>query len=172
MIPNIHKILYATDLSHNSIYALGYAISTAISLSAEIVILHVFEDIDPASRTMLNLYVDDKRHNQIFAEHKTEAQGIISKRLEALRDQGHQDQSDFADKVTSIEICEGFPAEAILSKADEFDCDVIVMGTHSKGILENTFLGSTAKRVLRRSRKPVFIIPLSKEETGSNLTDV
>ena len=39
------------------------------------------------------------------------------------------------------------------------------MGTHSKGIIANTFLGSTAKRVLRRTRKPVFIIPLPKEET-------
>jgi nucleotide-binding universal stress UspA family protein len=39
------------------------------------------------------------------------------------------------------------------------------MGTHSKGTIANTFLGSTAKRVLRRTRKPVLIIPLPKEET-------
>jgi len=34
------------------------------------------------------------------------------------------------------------------------------MGTHEKGNIKITFLGSTAKQVLRRTRKPVFIIPL------------
>ena len=67
--------------------------------------------------------------------------------------------------MISIEVCEGFPAEKILSKAEEHNCDEIVMGTHSKGIIANTFLGSIAKRVLRRTTKPVFIVPLPKGET-------
>ena len=71
--------------------------------------------------------------------------------------------------MISIEVCEGFPAEEILKKADEFNCDAIVMGTHGKGIIANTFLGSTAKRVLRRTRKPVFIIPLPKGETDVSI---
>ena len=74
--------------------------------------------------------------------------------------------------IISIEICEGFPAEEILSKAEELNCDAIIMGTHSKGIIGNTFLGSTAKRVLRRTRKPVFIIPLPKGETDAALQNV
>jgi nucleotide-binding universal stress UspA family protein len=41
------------------------------------------------------------------------------------------------------------------------------MGTHARGAIANTFLGSTAKRVLRRTIKPVFIIPLAKEETDT-----
>jgi len=66
--------------------------------------------------------------------------------------------------VISIKVCEGFPAEKILSEAEELNCDEIIMGTHSKGIIANTFLGSTAKRVLRRTRKPVLIIPLPEGE--------
>jgi len=62
--------------------------------------------------------------------------------------------------------------QKILSKAQELNCDEIIMGTHSKGIIANTFLGSTAKRVLRRSRKPVFIIPLPKEGADSTLDDM
>jgi nucleotide-binding universal stress UspA family protein len=34
------------------------------------------------------------------------------------------------------------------------------MGTHGKGVLEHAFLGSVAEKVLRKARKPVFIIPL------------
>jgi len=38
------------------------------------------------------------------------------------------------------------------------------MGTHGKGIMRHAFLGSVTKKVLRRVRKPVFIIPLQKGE--------
>jgi nucleotide-binding universal stress UspA family protein len=59
-------------------------------------------------------------------------------------------------------VLEGFPAEVILREADKLNCDMIVMGSHGKGIISQTFLGSVTKRVLRRTRKPVFIVPLPK----------
>ena len=172
MIPKIQKILYATDLSPNAVYALRYAMNSAIKHDAEVIILHVLEDVDPASRTMLDLYIDEKRHKKIVDEHTAETKNLIMNRLRTLRDKELNDHPEFADKVISIEVCEGFPAEKILSKAEELNCDEIIMGTHSKGIIANTFLGSTAKRVLRRTRKPVFIIPLPKEETDITFDDM
>ncbi len=165
MLPTIKKMLYATDLSPNSVYALRYAMNSAIKHGADIIILHVFEHVDPASRTMLNLYIDEKRHKKIVDERTTETIDMIKDRLKTLRDKELKDRPEFAEKNVSIKVCEGFPAEVILRKADELDCDEIIMGTHGKGIIANTFLGSTAKRVLRRSRKPVSIIPLPKGET-------
>jgi nucleotide-binding universal stress UspA family protein len=171
MIPKIQKILYATDLSPNAVYALRYAMNSALKHDAEVFILHVLENVDPASRTMLDLYIDEGRHNKIVAEYTAEAQRLIEKRLGALRDRELKEHPEVADKVISIEVCEGFPAEKILSKADELNCDEIIMGTHSKGIIANTFLGSTAKRVLRRTRKPVLIIPLPEEDADTTLDD-
>jgi nucleotide-binding universal stress UspA family protein len=46
------------------------------------------------------------------------------------------------------------------------------MGTHGKGIIRNTLLGSSSKSVLRRTRKPVLIIPLPKEEADIGLGDI
>jgi nucleotide-binding universal stress UspA family protein len=69
-------------------------------------------------------------------------------------------------------VVEGFPAEVILSKADELNCDVIIMGTHGKGVIQYTFLGSTSRRVLRRARKPVLIIPLPKGDTDITFYDI
>jgi nucleotide-binding universal stress UspA family protein len=66
----------------------------------------------------------------------------------------------------------GYPADEILSKADEFNCDVIFMGTHSKGFLKHSYFGSTAKKVLRRKKKPVFIVPLSAGETDITIHDL
>lgn len=167
MIPKIKKILYATDLSPNSVYALRYAINTAIKHDADIIILHVCEDLGSAGRTIVHINIDEKQHQKIFDEYKSQAQNLINERLGALRDRDLKEQPEFADKVKSIEICEGFPAEVILSKAEKFDCDAIIMGTHGKGFIRHAFLGSTAKRVLRRARRPVFIIPLPKEYDDS-----
>ena len=172
MIPKIKKILYATDLSPDAVYALRYAMNSAIKHDAEVIILHVFEHVDPASRTMLDLYLDEKQHKKIVDEHTAEAHDLIKKRLRTLRDQELKDHPEFTDKVISIKVCEGFPAEKILSEAEELNCDEIIMGTHSKGIIANTFLGSTAKRVLRRTRKPVFIIPLPNGEADIAFDDM
>ena len=91
-----------------------------------------------------------------------EAKAAIEKRLKEVRDEELDEHPDYGDIVTSIEVCEGFPAEKILETAKQFNCDMIIMGTHGKGIIGNTFLGSTAKRVLRRTRIPIYIIPLPK----------
>ena len=172
MIPKIQKILYATDLSPNSIYALRYAVNSAIKHDADIIILHVFEKVDPASNAMLDLYLYEKKHQEILNKHIVEAKAHIKNRLRSLLDKELKEHPEFADKVKSIEVCEGFPAEKILSKAEELNCDAIIMGTHSKGLIANTFLGSTAKRVLRRTRKPIFIIPLPKGENDIALQNV
>jgi nucleotide-binding universal stress UspA family protein len=172
MIPQIKKILYATDLSPNAVFVLRYAMNSALQHDAEIVILHVFEKVDPASNAMLDLYLYEKKHQEIFNKHIAEAKALIKKRLESRLDKELNDHPEFADKVKSIEVCEGFPAEKILSKAEELNCDEIIMGTHGKGFIRNTFLGSTSKRVLRRTRKPVLIIPLPKEEADIGLGDV
>ena len=58
----------------------------------------------------------------------------------------------------------GHPVEAILNAADEEGCDVIILGSHGKGFVKQTFLGSVSRGVLERSRKPVFIIPLPFEK--------
>ena len=72
MIPKIQKILYATDLSPNSVYALRYAMNSAMKHNADIVILHVFEKVDPAGQIMLGLYINEQRHKEMVKEHAAE----------------------------------------------------------------------------------------------------
>jgi len=171
MITEIQKILYATDLSQNSAYAFRYAINSAIKHNAEIIILHVFEQVHPVSRAMLDLYLDEEQRLTIFKDSVTQRIDRIRKRLKAFCDNELKDNPEVLNKVISIEVCEGFPAEVILKKADDLNCDAIIMGTHGKGIISHAFFGSTAKRVIRRTRKPVFIIPLPKGETDITFHD-
>jgi nucleotide-binding universal stress UspA family protein len=50
--------------------------------------------------------------------------------------------------------------EQILAQADAAQADLIVMGTHGQGTFKDAMMGSTARRVLRRSKIPVLVIRL------------
>ena len=67
-------------------------------------------------------------------------------------------------RVENIKVREGFPAEEILLESEACDCDLIVMGTHVKGVLDHTVIGSVARRVLRGASRPVLVVPLPKPE--------
>jgi nucleotide-binding universal stress UspA family protein len=53
MIPEIKKILYATDLSENARHAFGYAVSLANRYDAGITVLHVVEELSSFARSMV-----------------------------------------------------------------------------------------------------------------------
>jgi len=171
MIPKIQRLLYATDLSPNSAYAFRYAINFAIKHDAKIIILHVFESPSPTVRAHMEFYLDVERRKKIFDDRVGYALDRIKKRLRVFSDKELKDYPKAEDRIESIQVCQGFPADLILEKASELECNVIVMGTHGKGIIANAFLGSVAKRVLRRTRKPVFIIPLPRGETDITVHD-
>ena len=150
MIPKIQKLLYATDLSKNAAYALRYAFYLAQKLDARIVILHVVEKMSSDAQITLQTYLDKYDRKKVLAQRVEHATERVKERLELFCEKEFQNDPDCRNKVVSIEVCEGYPAEEILKKAGELDCDVIVMGAHEKG-LTHTFLGSVAKSVLRRS---------------------
>ena len=139
---------------------------------AAVVILYVLEPLPTTAYALTLSYLSEAQEKKISEEKLAYVKDHIKKQLQIVCEKEFKNDPECADRVESIEICEGFPAEMILRKADELDCDVIVMGTHGKGFILNTFLGSTSKRVLRRTRKPVFIIPLPKEEADIGLNDV
>jgi nucleotide-binding universal stress UspA family protein len=53
---------------------------------------------------------------------------------------------------------EGDPASEIVTAADEWRADVIVIGTHARGPVVRFLLGSTAEAVVRRAHCPVLTI--------------
>jgi len=172
MIPQIKRILYATDLSDNSAYVFRYAMNSAKKHDAGIVILHVLEQLSMTANPITHSYLTKEEVNKISEKKSAYGKDHIKKQLKIFCEKELKNDSECADRVESIELCGGFPPDVILRKADEFNCDVIVMGTHGKGIIRNTLLGSSSKRVLRRTRKPVLIIPLPKEEADIGLGDV
>ncbi len=163
MIPQIKKILYATDLSKNSSYAFLYATDLARRHDARIVILHAIEPIPPYVELPAGITDETKRKQQVetVEEIKRLLLGFC-KKAEA------QIGSPCVELVYKILVPRGHAPEEILNAANEEGCDVIVLGTHGKGFLAHTFLGSVSSAVLHRTRKPVFIIPLPAEKTATD----
>jgi nucleotide-binding universal stress UspA family protein len=54
---------------------------------------------------------------------------------------------------------EGTPYEKILKVAEEWEADLIVLGTHGRTGLSHLLMGSVAEKIIRHSVKPIFIIP-------------
>jgi len=161
MIPQIKKILYATDLSKNSSYAFLYATDIARRYSAKIVILHVIESIPSYAEAYARITDETKRkqEEESVEDLKKHLQGFC-KKAEA------QIGPPCVELVSKILVLRGHPPEEILNTGNEEGCDAIILGTHGKGFLANTFLGSVSNAVLHRTRKPVFIIPLPSEKTS------
>jgi len=161
----IKKILYATDLSKNSAHAFQYAMDYAEKHDARIVILHVYEKLRWADMTELEDNLQIAEQLKAVVRNKDNTINNIKKRLNDFCVKVKKEDPSCIFNVETIEVCEGFPANMILEKAEEFDCDVIVMGTHGKGLIRHAFLGSVAEKVLRRSTRPVFTVPLPEEDS-------
>jgi nucleotide-binding universal stress UspA family protein len=67
---------------------------------------------------------------------------------------------------TSIKtlVKDGDTGDAILEAAENLDADLIVLGSHSRRGLDKILMGSVAEKVLRHSKTPLFIIPISEKD--------
>jgi len=172
MVPRIGKILYATDLSKNSVYAFRYAAKMAEEYDAAIIILHVIEPIPSIAKRDMKIFVDEAKWEEKIKYEQDLAIDRIKKRLQEFCRQEAQEAPRCVARVTSILVRPGYPVEEILKAADEEDCSMIALGTHGKGFLRQTFLGSVARSVLERADRPVFIVPLPYKETGGTIGDI
>ena len=164
MLPEIRRILYATDLGPNSVYAFGYAVRLAKLTGAEIHILHVLEPLSEDAVVTLEAYIlDDRKRHEILDERNERAQTRLAERQQRFWSGLSKEDQEIRDQIKSIEVSEAHVAEAILQKAAEHNCDLIVIGGHEKGI-SHSFLGSIAKSVLRRARIPTLTVPISSED--------
>jgi len=166
--PQVRKILYATDLSVNSSYAFFYATEMARRFGAGIVIVHAVEPFPQ----VIELFAGEEAGKIEMKEEKETTEEIQGLLAEFCRKMTSQMGPPCGELVTQIIVAHGHPPDEILKTADEEDCDVIVLGSHGKGFLAHTFLGSVSSEVLHRTRKPVFIVPLPREKGGASLEEI
>lgn len=160
MLPNYKNILIATDLTPNSEHAFKHAVLLARQSKAKIHLLHVVPEIDAGFRSYISAVMGEGKLESFESQHEHQAHAEIKRELEEFaREELADYPEDFAN-IAGIEVLHGHTVSQILRQAEQLDADIIVMGTHGKGALEHSFLGSVAEKILRRSKIPVFVIPI------------
>jgi nucleotide-binding universal stress UspA family protein len=164
MIPEIKKILYATDLSENARYAFGYAVSLANRYEAGITVLYVVEELSSFARSMVEEILGKKRWAERVKDKEAEVVADLKTRLDEFCKQVRHEQPSCPFLIDQTVVVTGHPVDQIARYAKEMNADLIVMGSRGKGGLADVTLGSTSRRVLKRGITPVMIIRLPKGE--------
>ncbi len=173
MGPTIKRILFTTDLSDGSREAFKVAVSLANSCGASITLLHIIEEIPSGKKSILANYVGKEVFDEIENNNKEYAQNIlIGKRKEvpiikeALERMSQDSDYNAAGSSQSIKIDDiiviiGKPVEEIITHTEDKSYDVIVMGNHRHGAIVEALMGGTTKGVMRRSKTPIFLVPIA-----------
>lgn len=141
----IKKILFPTDISEGSAYAVPFVADLTRHYGAKLYIIHVVYDIARATGWYVPHVSMDEMYRDIEANAKKEIEKCC---VEELR--GY--------KNIEYKIVKGVPHEEILKFAEENNIDMIIMGTHSRKGLDRVIFGSTAERVVRNARCPVLTV--------------
>lgn len=154
------KILIAIDYNPTAqdIAKKGYEL--AQSMNAEVILLHVVLDYTYYSSLDYSPIMGFDSFSNLGALQTstvTELQNAAQDYLDKTK--------DFlgSDNIKTI-VRDGDSGQAILNAAEEFGVDLIVMGSHSRRGLEKMLMGSVARKVLRNSKLPLFIIPVVENE--------
>lgn len=148
---DLQRILLPTDLSECSAAATPYACRMAQQFGAELHLLYVFEQ-DTGSTYVRGIPVPDASSE--IAQLKRQVAEAMATWIDPEWEAKHQ-----VIRVTG----EGQPANEIVSYANKYKIDLIVMGTHGRTGITHVLLGSVAEKVLRHSSIPVLTVRPAKQ---------
>jgi nucleotide-binding universal stress UspA family protein len=160
MIPEYATLLYATDLSANAAHAFRHALAVARRFNARIHILHVLPEAEPAVLNQISTIMGEDRLADFELEHKAEVLENIRQRLQQFAKAELADHAEELERILAIEVHHGNAVGQILAASERIAADLVVLGSHGRGRLKHALLGSVAEKVLRKSRRPVLIVPL------------
>lgn len=138
-------LLVAHDFNDTSERALDEAIDLARRLSATVVVAHVYSVpvySFPEGSALIPSAEDAAR---IAEAAQRSLDGVLAR------------HSDAGVQLQGV-LRAGVPDEALCTLADELGADMIVIGTHARGVIGRVLLGSVAQRVVRSARQPVLTI--------------
>lgn len=139
------RILVPTDGSACSDEAIKHAVTVASAMRSAVVFLFVMNTL------------------------RTYREGVVTmaQALETLTAQG-KESLDRAEKVAAsvgalagVELVEGTPADVIVHRTGDFD--LVVMGSHGKGLWKRLTLGSVTQAVLHRTTRPLLVVRCGHE---------
>ncbi len=150
---NIKKILIPLDFSETALLALEHGAYMASLFKADIILLHVIRpNFSMYSAERMQMPVDIMKYQEESASQQ------LYEAVQKIRDA-------YAVKVETLYET-GFVCSTIISVADRYQADLIIMGTHGVSGFTERFIGSNAYRVVNESNCPVITIQTHTNQIG------
>lgn len=163
------SILYATDLGLYAPYVLQHAMALARAYQAELYVVHAVEPLGLFAESVLQTYLDDQTLEELRSKGLSTVMASIEQRvLEGFRDELGEVQQDI-EVIRNVSVVQGDPARVILEEARKLGVDLLVVGSHSHGGVQDTALGRTALRVLQLAEIPVYLVPMLQHRNRGDL---
>lgn len=140
---NIKRILAATDYSPLGVAAIHRAAVLAAREDGELLIVHAM----PRESGLDGAF-------GVSGDLSARMRAVAADRLAALV---HAATQAGARRVRG-EIVEGSAHRAVADAAESFSPDLLVIGAHGQGMLQQFFLGGTASRLLAQANCPVLVV--------------
>ena len=149
------NILVPLDGSELAEVALPYAEELSGKLGSNITLIHVREPIG---------HWTDRIHQAYMGQISQVTKQLVERYLDKSEER----------KVIKVEskILVGDPAEEIIKYAEKMNSDLIVMATHGQSGLKRWVIGSVADRVVRASKKPVWLIRAKSAHSNLREKDI
>ncbi len=152
------KVLIALDYDPTAQKVAEQGYSLAKKMGAEVVLLHVIADTTYYSGLEYSPIVGFMGFSAADTSHLLEPNGL----KKATEHYLEKTRLHLGGERIQTLVREGDFADAILQTAKHLHADIIVMGSHSRRWLNEILMGSVTEKVLHRTSKPLFIIPIKK----------
>jgi nucleotide-binding universal stress UspA family protein len=149
----LEPALLPMDFSPHSLRALEYALSLMDHVPIKLHLLHV----------EANLAIEDLRavaHRLRFEEEK-------QRRLDASLQQLKSALPARYSNQVACEVRMGPVVEQVIAYAQQIQCKLILMGAHTRNVLDRVIFGANSQGVLHQSPCPVWLIPEARPEPHS-----
>lgn len=139
------RVLCPTDFSEFSEAAVDYAAALAASYGSRLRLVHVLTPF-PIVAPVADAPIDPR----VWETQESLGREGLAAEVRRIRRPGVE---------VDTELRRGSPVHEILTAADEWPADLLVLGTHGRGGFERLVLGSVAEKILRKAPCAVLAVP-------------
>lgn len=147
---NIQNIVVGIDGSIISDEVLKRTFLLAKDKSVNITVVHIIET------TLMETFFTNKNSDEV----KQELMMKIAQEVQKLNKYNAN---------TTIIVTEGVAADQIISKAQDLNAQLIIIGANGKKDLSNKVFGSTAHKIAQKSNLPLLVVKNSCEKEYTNI---
>jgi nucleotide-binding universal stress UspA family protein len=139
----VKNILLPVDFSEPCLKATEYAVTLAHRFQAALHLLHVIEDPVVYLPMFESYPLPTREQFETYAQVRLD-NWIPAQDSEGLRIENHWRH--------------GAPHVEVIDYAEDSQVDLIIMGTHGRGVAAHLLLGSVAEKVVRKAPCPVLTV--------------